>query len=229
MEINADFSKPAVVRPGDVDWVGSPLPGVERIILDRIGGEVARATSLVRYAAGSRFDAHDHALGEEYLVLEGIFSDQDGDHGPGTYVRNPPGTSHAPWSVEGCTIFVKLRQFQDGDDAQVVVDTGTAAWADFSSDDPSDGPCDGVDAIQLHQYGDELVRLLRLAPGARLPHGHFGGEEVLVLDGTLEDDTGVYPQGSWTRHQPGYRHYAWSADGCIIWIKTGHLHKPVLP
>ena len=222
MEINADFSKHAVVRPGDVDWVASPLPGVERIMLDRIGDEVARATSIVRYAAGSRFEAHEHAMGEEYLVLDGVFSDQDGDHGPGAYVRNPPGTSHAPWSVEGCTIFVKLRQFQHGDGAQIVVNTKTADWGDF--------PYDGVDMMKLHQHGDELVRLLRLAPGTCLPrHGHFGGEEILVLDGTLEDDNGVYPQGSWTRHQPGYRHRAWSDDGCTIWVKTGHLHKPVGP
>ena len=131
MELNADFSKHAVVLPGDVDWVASPLPGVERIMLDRIGDEVARATSIVRYAAGSRFDAHEHARGEEYLVLDGVFSDQDGDHGPGAYVRNPPGTRHAPWSVEGCTIFVKLRQFQEGDGAQVVIDTATADWSDF--------------------------------------------------------------------------------------------------
>lgn len=115
MEINADFAKRAAIRPGRAEWVASPLPGVERLMLDRLGGEVARATSLVRYAPGSRFERHEHALGEEFLVLDGVFSDAAGDFGPGSYVRNPPGTAHAPSSRDGCTIFVKLRQFQDGD------------------------------------------------------------------------------------------------------------------
>lgn len=216
MEINADFSKSATVRPADREWVASPLPGVERVMLDRIGGEVARATSIVRYAPGSRFDAHEHAKGEEYLVLDGVFSDQDGDHGPGSYVRNPPGTSHAPWSEDGCTIFVKLRQFEDDDLTPVTVDTRTGDWQPFLRE--------GLEVMKLHQHGDELVRLLRIAPGAQLPrHGHHAGEEILVLEGTLEDDFGVYPAGTWNRHPPGSNHRAWSAAGCTLWAKTGHL------
>lgn len=50
MQLNADFSERVVVRPEDYSWVDSPMPGVERMMLDRIGDEVARATSLVRYA-----------------------------------------------------------------------------------------------------------------------------------------------------------------------------------
>jgi len=216
MEINADFSKTATVRPGDADWVPSPLPGVDRQMLDRIGGEVARATSIVRYAPKSRFDAHTHDLGEEFLVLEGTFSDATGDYGPGSYVRNPPGTSHAPWSDDGCTIFVKLRQFDPDDLTPVSVDTHTAPWQPFLRN--------GLECQPLHRHGDEIVRLLRLVPGAVVPrHGHFAGEEILVLDGTLEDDFGVYPTGTWNRHPSGSRHRAWSESGCILWTKTGHL------
>ena len=127
MEINADFARSVTVRPGEVDWVPSPLPGVDRRMLDRIGGEVARATSIVRYAAGSSFAPHTHDLGEEFLVLDGVFSDASGDFGPGSYVRNPPGSSHAPWSEDGCTIFVKLRQFAEDDLETVQVDTAAGA------------------------------------------------------------------------------------------------------
>jgi len=216
MEINADFTKTATVRPGDVDWIPSPLPGVERRMLDRIGGEVARATSIVRYAPDSRFDAHTHDLGEEFFVLEGTFSDASGDYEPGSYVRNPPGSSHAPWSDEGCTIFVKLRQFDPADQAPVTINTRTARWQPFLRD--------GLECLPLHRHGDEIVRLLRLAPGAVVPrHGHFAGEEILVLDGVLEDDFGVYPAGTWNRHPPGSRHRAWSDKGCTLWTKTGHL------
>lgn len=217
MEINADFSESVTVRPGDVDWVASPLPGVDRIMLDRIGDEVARATSIVRYAPGSRFDAHTHDRGEEFLVLEGTFSDGSGDFGPGSYVRNPPGTSHAPWSDDGCTIFVKLRQFQEDDLEPVRIDTSKGGgWRRFMRE--------GLETFDLHHRGMEVVRLLRLAPGAVVPrHGHAGGEEILVLDGTLEDDYGTYPTGTWNRHPPGSRHRAWSKTGCTIWAKVGHL------
>src|SRR6185437_12868661 len=93
-------------------WIPSPTAGIERRLLDRIGGEVARATSLVRYAPNSSFPAHEHALGEEFFVLSGVFSDEHGDYGEGTYVRNPPRSHHTPRTLPGCTILVKLRQMK---------------------------------------------------------------------------------------------------------------------
>lgn len=58
VRINADVDQRAVIRPGDIGWQQSPMPGVERHMLDRIGAEVARATSIVRYAPESRFARH---------------------------------------------------------------------------------------------------------------------------------------------------------------------------
>ena len=128
MRLNADFALPVVIRPGDAPWVASPLAGVERQMLDRIGEELARATSIVRYAPGSHFSAHGHPGGEEFLVLDGVFSDERGDYPAGTYVRNPIGSRHAPFSREGCTIFVKLMQFDPADRAEVVIDSHRAEW-----------------------------------------------------------------------------------------------------
>jgi len=122
MLINADLTQRAVVETADLPWTPSPMPGVARKMLERDGGEVARATSLVRYAAGSRFERHEHGGGEEIFVLDGVLSDERGDYPAGTYIRNPPGSSHAPFSAEGCTLFVKLRQFAADDGARIVVD-----------------------------------------------------------------------------------------------------------
>ena len=91
MNVNADLSQRAVVDSEQLPWVDSPLKGVQRRMLERDGDEVARATSIVRYAPESAFSAHSHGAGEEFLVLEGVFSDEHGDFGPGMYVRNPPG------------------------------------------------------------------------------------------------------------------------------------------
>src|SRR5918993_663748 len=99
------------LHPARLPWAPSPMAGVERRMLDRVGGEVARATSIVRYAPGSRFSAHAHGGGEEFLVLEGVFSDEHGDFPTGSYVRNPPTSRHTPGSESGCTLFVKLWQF----------------------------------------------------------------------------------------------------------------------
>ena len=215
--INADFSQRVVIDTTAQPWAPSPEPGVDRRPLDRVGGEVARATSLVRYAPGSSFAAHEHGGGEEFLVLEGVFSDEHGDYPAGTYVRNPLGSSHRPFSREGCTLFVKLRQFAPGDGERMVIDTTVeAAWSDVSER--------GLSRIALHRHGDEKVALVRFAPGARLPDDpHPGGEEVFVLEGVLSDEAGDYPAGTWVRDPAGSAHAPFSEEGCVIYVKEGHL------
>ena len=86
--LNEDFTQRVVSHAADAEWLPSPLPGVERRMLDRVGGEVARATSIVRYLPGARFARHVHGGGEEILVLEGVFFDERGDY--------PAGTCRAP-------------------------------------------------------------------------------------------------------------------------------------
>ena len=73
MNINADFTLRVVMHAAAMPWVDSPVAGVQRRMLDRIGEEVARATTVVRYAPGSKFTAHTHNGGEEFIVLEGVF------------------------------------------------------------------------------------------------------------------------------------------------------------
>ena len=214
--VNADFGRRVVIDTTAQPWLASPEAGVERRPLDRVGGEVARATSLVRYAPGSRFAGHEHGGGEEFLVLEGVFSDEHGDYGPGTYVRNPPGSRHSPFSREGCVLFVKLRQFAAGDDRRVVIDTRAADWTPVS---PA-----GLSRVVLHRHGGERVDLVRFMPGARVPEDpHPGGEELLVLEGVLSDEAGHYPAGTWVRDPPGSAHAPFSENGCLIYVKEGHL------
>lgn len=216
MKLHADFAERIHLDTNAMDWVASPAGGVERKMLDRIGDEKARATSIVRYAPGSAFPEHGHPLGEEFLVLDGVFSDEHGDYPAGTYVRNPDGTRHSPFSKQGCTILVKLRQFALGDDLQFAVDTNTASW------EPRGIP--GLSAMTLHEFGSEAVRMSKFEPGTRVADDpHPGGEEVFVLQGTLKDEHGTYPAGTWLRQPDGSRHAPWSDDGCILWVKRGHL------
>lgn len=218
MRLNADFSKAAVIRPDDYEWVASPMPGVERMMLDRVGEEVARATSLVRYAANSAFSQHVHNGGEEFYVLAGEFSDEHRTYPVGSYVRNPIGTAHTPKIGEqGCTIFVKLQQFEADDDAQFVVDTKTREW--------SAGVIPGLQVMSLHQHKHENVALVKWAPHTRFnEHKHWGGEEIFVIEGTFFDEHGEYPAGTWIRNPHQSTHEPFTRDdGALIYVKVGHL------
>lgn len=179
MELNADFSQPAVVHAARLAWTPSPIAGVDRRMLDRVGEEVARATSIVRYAPNSRFSAHTHGGGEEFLVLEGVFCDEHGDFPAGSYVRNPPTSRHTPGSETGCTIFVKLWQFDPDDRTAVRVDTGTLPFLPMP--DRAGGK-----SLALFRDAREEVRLEQWAPDADLVIPAPGGIELLVLEGGFE-------------------------------------------
>lgn len=216
MQLNTDFNERVVMPATDSAWVPSPAPGVERRMLFRDGEEIAVATSLVRYAPGCSFPAHIHDKGEEYLVLDGVFSDEDGHHAAGTYVRNPPGSSHAPFTEEGATILVSLRQFQDNDDKKVVVDSKSSTW--------TPGLVEGLSVLPLHTFGTEHVALVRWAPGTVFKHHqHWGGEEIYVIEGELSDEYGHYPAGTWLRSPHGSSHEPWSEQGALIYVRVGHL------
>ena len=217
MELNSDFSKRAVVHGARTDWLASPMAGVERRMLDRIGGEVARATTIVRFAPGSAFSQHTHDGGEEFLVLDGVFQDDYGDFPTGTYVRNPPTTKHVPSSAPGCTIFVKLWQFDPDDRNQFHVDTEAGTYAD-------DAARPGVQVLKLHKDALEEVVMERWAPGTEITLGNEGGLEALVIKGGFSEGGEDFAPQSWLRLPKGSESQAVAGpDGAQVWIKRGHL------
>ena len=216
MRINADFSQRVVLQHHELVWSSSPVPGIERRMLDREGGEVARATSIVRYAAGTQFTTHAHDAGEELFVLEGEFSDEHGVYPAGSYLKNPPGSSHTPRTEQGCLLFVKLRHLDTDDTERELINTRTAPWYQ--------GMVPGLTVMPLSEFGTRHTALVRWAPQTYFnPHRHFGGEEILVTDGVFEDEHGRYPAGSWIRSPHLSSHQPFSKEGCMILVKTGHL------
>ena len=215
MELNADFTKRVLIHTQDLAWTPSPMAGVDRRMLDRIGDEVARATSIVRYAPGSQFSAHTHTGGEEFIVLDGVFQDVHGDYPAGTYVRNPPTTAHTPGAAEGCTIFVKLWQF-DADDRN-----------QFRVEMDSDLSVDGIKT--LHQDDRETVRFIALNAGETLSETPKGGSELLIISGTATEGEDTLTTGSWLRLPEGAPLNLTTKDGAKLWIKTGHLPFAAAP
>jgi hypothetical protein len=219
MNLNSDFGARAAVHAARLDWTPSPIPGVGRRMLDRIGDEVARATSIVRYTPHSRFAPHTHGGGEEFLVLDGVFQDEHGDYPAGTYVRNPPTSSHMPGSEPGCTIFVKLWQFDPDDRTSVRTDTTTLSFAPAPA-------IPGVEFAVLYQNAEELVLLECWAPGVRIAVPIPGGIELLVLDGGFTEGREEFTRYSWLRLPTGSTLQARAGpQGCRLWVKSGHLTR----
>lgn len=217
MQLNSDFTERVVILPEDYHFSDSPLAGVSRMMLDRAGDEVAMATSIVRYEAGSGYSSHTHNGGEEILVLEGVFSDEHGDYPAGTYLRNPPGTSHQPFSKEGCTLLVKLWQFAESDTTQLAFNTNDAQWLP--------GLVAGLSVLPLHEHDGVNTALVRWAPNTQFSrHVHVGGEEILVLEGLFCDEYGQYPAGSWLRNPRYSSHTPFTLEqGALIYVKVGHI------
>lgn len=214
--LHTDLSQRCVVNSHTLDWVASPAAGVSRRLLERDGGEVARATSIVRYAPGSAFAAHTHGGGEEILVLEGTFHDEHGEYCAGTYIKNPVGSTHAPFTEAGCTLFVKLRHLDPRDSERVVIDSRHTPW--------HQGMVDGLKVLPLNTFETQNTALVRWAPQTFFnPHRHWGGEEIFVVEGVFSDEHGHYPAGSWLRSPHMSQHQPFSREGCLILVKTGHL------
>lgn len=212
---NLDFSKTLAITPTQQAWEASPAEGVsrKRFAYDEI--ERGHATSLVRFDAGCSFGEHDHPGGEEIFVLEGVFSDQNGDHPAGSYLRNPEGYRHAPFSQSGCVIFVKLHQFQQDDRARVVIDTNTQPWLAGHG---------GLQVMPLHAHGAENTALVKWPSAEEFqPHQHWGGEEIYVISGEFIDEHGRYPAGSWLRSPHLSAHNPFVEVETLILVKTGHL------
>jgi ChrR Cupin-like domain len=224
MNLNSDFDARVAVHAARLDWTPSPIPGVDRRMLDRIGEEVARATSIVRYAPHSHFSPHTHGGGEEFLVLDGIFQDEHGDYPAGAYVRNPPTSRHTPGSEPGCTLFVKLWQFDPDDRTPVRIDTSELSFLP-APDLP------GIEFAVLYESAWELVLLERWAPSISIAVPIPAGIELLVLDGDFTEGGEEFIRYSWLRLPAGSTLRATAGpQGCRLWVKSGHLsHEPQSP
>ena len=210
MNLNANFDERVIVHSHEVEWKASPMPGVDRRMLDRIGDEVARATTIVRYAPESKFSAHTHTGGEEFIVIDGVFQDEHGDFPVGTYVRNPPTSSHTPGSDEGCTIFVKLWQFDPEDRTQITIDMNDELK--------------NTDKAVLFEDARETVSVQNWKAGESVEIDLPLGGEFLVLEGGFHDGEDDLRKHSWLRLPQGSQLKAKAGDnGAKVWIKTGHL------
>lgn len=218
--LNGEIGVRTVMHGSDLDWSASPSGTVWRKRFHRVGpAEAGQVTSMVRYEPGSSFPVHDHPDGEEILVLDGVFSDEHGDWPAGTYLLNPEGFRHAPFSKPGCLLWVKLRQYSGSGRRHVAIDTNEMPWQPIDHgahrktlyDDPG-----FEDRVTLERwptgYSPDVV-------------DYSDGAELFVIDGGFEDEYGHYQAGSWLRLPADSRHAPHSKTGCTLYIKRGGLSQ----
>jgi len=217
MKINAEFDQRVVVHSETMGWVESPMPGVSRRPLDRVGDEVARATTIVKYEAGSHFSPHVHTGGEEFIVLSGVFQDEHGDFPAGSYIRNPPQSKHKPGSDDGCVIFVKLWQFNPEDRVHVRLNMNVMKSLPHSE-------FTGIAMTSLYRDEFEDVSVLDFEANAEIQLNVKGGAELIVLEGDLQEGGDSLVKHSWLRVPAGGNIRATAGTaGAKIWLKEGHL------
>ena len=218
--LNGDTSVRVAVDAAAMVWASSPSGSVVRKRLHRVGpAESGQVTSVVRYERQSSFHAHDHPEGEEILVLAGVFSDEHGDWPAGAYLLNPEGFRHAPFSREGCVLFVKLRQFA-GERRHVEIRTHELPWKPSATA--------GIEIKPLYTGREESpafeeeMRLERWASGAAPGTLDWkGGVEIFVISGSFVDEHGSYEEGLWLRLPAGASHAPSSPGGCELYVKHG--------
>jgi anti-sigma factor ChrR (cupin superfamily) len=232
MNLNMNFSQRCVVDSLSLPWQTADSPLTKQRWIERAdeandqgnaqGEGAMRTTRILQYAPGATLNATHQSVEEEILVLVGRFSDDQGDYGPGLFLKNPPGLSSARLSEVGCTLFVKQRQPgkttnpDASNSARVAVDTVNATWRP--------GLVAGLSVLPLHEFGTEHTAMVRWAPETWFsPHRHYGGEEIYVLEGVFEDEHGRYPAGTWIRSPHLSQHQPFSREGCLILVKVGHL------
>lgn len=215
IQLNSDLSQKAQVDLRLSQWLPSPAVGVKRLLLEREGGEkTIRATSIVAYAPKSKFSAHNHPKGEEFYVLAGTFSDQNGDYPAGTYVRNPPGSSHTPFSESGCLIWVKLQQFQPDDKEHIVISTFDTEKHKTNSNFDKLCLFDDYESVEILTAKQDFVLK---------PSEFEGGIEILILVGQISNEECIHQQGSWIRYAAGRAENVEVSKNTQLLIKSRHL------
>lgn len=218
VKVMPDFHRRVVVDTSAMSWAGKPGSGVSSKVLEDFGESLGPKTMLVRMEPDSRWTETSVAGGGELYVLEGVLREGVDRYPEGSYVRFPPDRPVMWSTADGCVFFLKTGHLEEDEQEQAVVLTRETPWLR--------GLVEGLSVMPLSRSGTRNTALVRWDPGTRfVMHRHYGGEEILVVQGVFEDEHGRYGEGSWIQSPHLSQHTPFSDEGCIILVKTGHLQS----
>ena len=217
MELNSDPNQRVVLDTALLAWDDDRAGAVSRKPLAHAGGTPAETTGIARYPPGARWPEAD---GVELLVLGGglnLVAGADISACPaGSYLRLPPGWRGELEARDGCTLFLKRGHLGRDDPRYSLLRPRDRVWRP--------GLVPGLRVLSLGAFEAAQTALVRWDPGTRFQyHRHYGGEEILVLEGVFQDEHGDYPAGTWLRSPHLSAHEPYSEPGCLIYVKVGHL------
>jgi quercetin dioxygenase-like cupin family protein len=218
--INSALDHVVTMATTTMAWVPSPALGVERKRLYRYGPpEAGQVTSIVRYLPGAAFPSHPHPRGEEIYVLKGVFSDATGDWPAGSYLLNPEGFEHSPYSDGGCELLVRLQQ-HPGQRQRVALLPKQQHWASATE---ASAQC----ILSREQGFPDESLLYRWAAGGRVSVSGHRGCELFIIDGTGVLDIGgqhsPYKTGDWLRIPDGLSFTSQADTASTVYIRQHHF------
>lgn len=204
--MNSDYEKRALIDTNTIPWQETKTKNVFKKVLSIKGKE---ETSFIKLNEGSYLTQIKKINSVEIFVLEGSYINEYGEYPKGTYLRLPKENEALVKSDEGCTIFRKTNFFTDTQ--EIIIDTNNTKWLQGQGN---------LEVKPLH----EQTALVKWPKDEKfIPHQHWGGEEIVVLQGTFIDEHGEYPKNTWIRSPHLSEHFPHVDEETIIFVKTGHM------
>ena len=204
--MNSDYDKKALINTDDESWVKTDFEGISKKILALKDNE---ETSLIKLEKNSILNNTSQINSVEILVLEGTYSNEFGDFPEGTYLRFEKEDEVLVKAKENCVIFRKTNHFSNSQN--ININTKTTSWLL------------GQGNLEVMPLAEQTA-LVKWPKNERfLPHKHWGGEEIFVLNGIFMDEYGEYPKNTWIRSPHLSEHYPFVNEETIIFVKTGHI------
>lgn len=83
-----------------IEWRATRHKGIFLHVLRR-DERTGDSTVLIRMEPGCAYPAHRHVGLEEVLILQGGYSDREGEYRAGQYLVNEAGSAHRPTALDG--------------------------------------------------------------------------------------------------------------------------------
>jgi anti-sigma factor ChrR (cupin superfamily) len=206
VNINDNYDQSVSISINDIKpFVQKELGYTERVL----SFDGHRKTVILELNNKSKFANISEFQAVEIFVLEGVYSNEFGDFGKGTYLNLPLENQEKVFCHNNCKVFKKSNY--EGTKEQIIIDTNKEEWLE------------GYGNLTVMPLSDNTALVNWPKDEKFIEHKHWGGEEIFVLSGIFMDEYGVFPKDTWIRNHHLSSHIPFVQEETMIFVKTGHL------